>query len=465
MNFKRYGTSYHPVLHNAENLRQGLRLDESLWVATSAPVSAFRMDPEFLRCLDSDQDLRVKCGELEEAVEWMFSLLDDLSGVDTASTTLQLSHFRADSPEALEIQTQLRLLSPENTAFSLKQIRDGRKRLEAKPVSETGVVLPDAADTPEIRQFLEDLLRVMDGAEHPSGQKGVTLPLLDRFQQLSAQRLEWLARPEQCDELARSLIPPLGADTPAAFHTYRRVKAAIDHFFLLCDAINLDPAALQQSWPGLPEPLNWEDDSAVNAALRSAPLAKPNAERILRFDRDLNPAWTRDLHDFRQKVILPLLDRTDEVLTPQVWKELGEKMEAYGTWLEQEPGHELEILPPGRLLEMQDPALRAQVLNLLEHQTKSAIDLHQIRKAEKLALYQGLLLEFANNFMAFPYLYDPDKRAGFEMGTLIMDGRRFNLSVQVPDRAAYLKGIEGGTMFIMIVELTHTLRKEKFEIA
>ncbi len=465
MNFKRYGSSYHPVIRNAADLRAALDLDKSLWVATSAPISAFRMDPEFLKYLDSDADLRVKCGELVDAVAWLFRMLKDPQGIDTASSTLRPADLNPDHPEAQKIATLLKQIFPDKSEISLKEIRQWRTQLEKRPVSETGVVLPDAAGDPLGRAFIEDLLKVLPGVPHPSGQPGVNRASLETFNEMLSARLSWLAELEARDELGRSRIQPLGPDTAAAFAVYQKVKPAIDHFFRLCDAVNLDPASLTRSWPGLPAALNWEDAHAVDTALRHAPLAAPNPERILKFDKNLNPAWTRDLHDFRQQVILPLLDRTDEILSPQIWQELCDKMDAYGEWQAREPAVNLTALPAARLAEMQADALQQKVRDLILHQAGSAIDLQEVRRVEKLALYQGLLLEFANNFIAFPYLYDPDKQAGFEMGTLIMDGRRFHLSVEVPDRTAYLKGIEGGTMFIMIVELLHAQRKEKFEIA
>jgi hypothetical protein len=465
MNFKRFGNSYHPSLRNAADLKLACRLDESLWVATSAPVHAFRMDPEFLRQLDQDKDQRIKCGELQDATIWLFSLLSDVSGVDAASTSLCPAHLNPENQVATEIHTLLKQRFPDKEQISLDELRKWRTRLEKRPVSENGVVLPDAADTPACQSFIRDLLAVMEGREHPSGVKGIDADTLHAFHQKATMRLDWLAMLEETDDLGRSTILSLGDETADAYAAYLRVKAPVDHFFDLCDAADLDKHSPEQSWPGLPANLDWKDAEAVKKALQASPLAKPNPERILRFDTELNPAWSRDLHDFRQQVIIPLLDRTDEVMTLEIWDTLCEKMDRYGHWRTIEAAPGLAALSRDRLLEMMDPDLSRQVLELIKHQSEAAISLQEVRRVEKLAMYQGLLLEFANNFISFPNLYDPDKRAAFEMGTLIMDGRRFTLSVRVPDRATYLKNIEGGTMFIMIVELVHPTREEKMEVA
>ncbi len=87
-----------------------------------------------------------------------------------------------------------------------------------------------------------------------------------------------------------------------------------------------------------------------------------------------------------------------------------------------------------------------------------------IGPVEKLILYQVNLLTLANNFVSFPHLYDPTSRAMFEMGTLVMDGRRFNFSVKVSDHAAHSEIARTGNMYVLYVEVAPAGR-EKYEIA
>ncbi len=88
-----------------------------------------------------------------------------------------------------------------------------------------------------------------------------------------------------------------------------------------------------------------------------------------------------------------------------------------------------------------------------------------IALVEKLILYQVNLLTLANNFVSFPHLYDPASRAAFEMGTLVMDGRRFNFSVKVADRAAHSEIARTGNMFVLYAEIAPGGGREKYEIA
>jgi len=465
MDFRLYGRSYHPVLRHAEDLRNLCELDEGLWVATSAPISSFRMDPMLLTLLDSDKDSRVKCGELIEAIRWLLDVLETPSGINEARESLKQDELSETHPDAKDIREFLTRLQPGGQELSLDAIRNTRKTLEARPVSESGVVLPDATEEEDLKGFMGTLVSTLGGVDHPSGAKGLDKGTLDRFFKLRAERLTWLDQVADQDELGRSRILPLGDDTRAATQALQAIQGPMDHYFHLCDAVDLDPESKARIWPGIPENTPWDNPDALQTAMRTAPLAQPNPERVFRFDEQVNPAWERELHTFRQDVMVPLLDRTDEVLTRKMWQTLCDRLKPYADWSGTEPAAELKGLSTEDLRLWEEPAWRPRIEALMNHQKETAIDLDQVRKAEKLALYQGHLLKFANNFAAFPFLYDAEKRAGFEMGTLIMDARRFTLSIQVPNRAEYIKNIKDGTMFIMIVELVDTHRKLKMDIA
>ncbi|MCC5847053.1 MAG: hypothetical protein JJU29_03085 [Verrucomicrobia bacterium] len=465
MKFLLQGKAYHMVLQNAADLKVARETDETLWVATAAPISAFRLDMEFLRYLDQAQDQRIKSGEVKNAVDWLLAVLTDHSGIDGAATDLRPKAVNELHPDGKFIRPLLERIRGDDPTVSLAKIRKWRARLESRPVSEAGVVLPEAAEREDVRKLMEDLLRVMPGAPHPSGKNGVDEATLNNFVSLAKARQAWRAQAASDEPGGRSEVRPLGDDSAAAHAIYLQIRDAIDRFYALCDVVAMNPEALPQLWPGPPLPENTANATDIQAHLRTAPPAKPNPEGLLRIDNRVNPAFARLLHEFRAKLIVPYFDKTDEVLNRNDWNRLRTTMERHGEWKAAEPGPHLAPLGPERVREIAESPRLQDVRNLINTQISAAVDLNQVRLTEKLALFQGHLLEFANNFISFPKLYAPDKRAAFEEGSLILDGRRFNLAVRVPDRAQYLKGVEGGTMFIMILKLEHPRRPEGWEIA
>ena len=97
-----------------------------------------------------------------------------------------------------------------------------------------------------------------------------------------------------------------------------------------------------------------------------------------------------------------------------------------------------------------------QVRDMVEKNPVSKTDVvpGDIGLTEKLLLYQGYLLALANNFVSFPHLYDPNRRAMFERGTLIMDGRHFDFCILATDRAAHAKVAATGNTCVLYVEVS-----------
>ena len=469
MHFIRHGKAFHADLQTAADLAQACELDESLWVATAAPVDAFSSDPEFLRCLDLDGDGRVKAGELKSAIRWTLDVLVDHRGVDQGADTLEESSVSPEHPDGVAIRDVVQRLArerkSETTQVALSDIRKLKQVLEESPVSERGIVLPDATDNALISTAMDDMITTLGGVEHPSGKKGLDAKTVSTFHKTAEAHLDWLHLREARDENGRSCLCPLGEDMPRAWKAYVAVREPLARFFALCDGVALDPELIDRVWPGGGADVSLQNEVGVEAWMRTCPLAKPNAEGLLHFGPDLNPAYAHALSEFRHSLIVPLLDRTDEVLARSVFLEIETVMDAYGTWQEAIPGAELERLGGNRIRELLAPGISKKIHDLLDTHQAAALDLAQLRLVEKVILFQAGLLDFCNNFISFPLLYDPARRALFEEGSLTMDGRCFHLAVRVPDRKRHLAGVESGSMFVMYVKLEHKQRGETREVA
>jgi hypothetical protein len=102
---------------------------------------------------------------------------------------------------------------------------------------------------------------------------------------------------------------------------------------------------------------------------------------------------------------------------------------------------------------------------LIAQSTKTAFVLDNVRLLEKLILMQAFILNLVNNFVSFPDLYDTHERAMFERGTLVMDGRRFNLAVTVDDRKQHAQVAQTSNMFVVYVEVAPKDNAPKYEVA
>ena len=79
-----------------------------------------------------------------------------------------------------------------------------------------------------------------------------------------------------------------------------------------------------------------------------------------------------------------------------------------------------------------------------------------MESVEKLILYQQWMVEFVNNFVSFTRLYDPIASSLIQMGTLIMDGRCFDLTMKVANRAQHKQIVEGSNICVIYLTITRS---------
>ncbi len=74
---------------------------------------------------------------------------------------------------------------------------------------------------------------------------------------------------------------------------------------------------------------------------------------------------------------------------------------------------------------------------------------------EQLLVYQRDLFAFTKNFIALTDLINPERRALFERGTLILGGREFHFAMRVRDQKAHKPLAEQSGIFVMYVEVSY----------
>lgn len=468
MRFDHLGRTRQLRIRNAEGLAQVVQLNEALWIATSAPTNTFRVDEAFLNLLDKDRDGRIHASELKRAIQWTLSALKDTSGIEQRSSVLKLASIDETSEEGRRAVNSikrilLRLGSPAEQHVHVDQIRKIKSQVEKLPVSELGVVIPDATHDEDLRRFIEDVVATMDGVEHPSGKRGLEENSLTDFVRVSREFLNWQEQGRLPEGLQSTSIMPLGARTSEAFKVLEQLRGKLDQYFAQCRAVQLNPKILDSMPPTLDQLQNtdFSDEQIIADMLKDAPLAKPNARRALDFTSDINPFYQSQAELFRNLLLSP----EDSILSEQQWTLLKETFSAYENWLHAKPHEKIGDLGTEKIGRYLEKDYASAVKPLLNQSRETAIQLDDIRHVEKLALFQAFLLDFANNFVSFPDLYMPDKRAAFEMGSLVMDGRWFNLSVKVENRAEHAAIAQGSNTFILYVQIANQQNSEPYEVA
>ena len=470
--FKRFGSSYHLQIKNGDDLARVGELDGAHWVATNAPISTINADEVFLRRIDTDADGRIRVEEVRQAIRWLLKNLKSADSIEPWNRTLVIDDIDRSSPDGERIfQTAQKILArlqlPESPQITLNQIREVKNMEQEGGLDEAGVVLPDAAPGNTIKVFLQDIIETIGGREHPGGQMGVDEERLEVFIEEIKTYLGWRLRARLGDR-SSSNIMPLGKETPAAFRLYSDLRPKIDQYFALSDMERIDPRLEERLMAnnGKLSETDILDTQVVSEFLERSPIARPREDGKLRFADVLNARYEQALRDFRIQVVRPVLGTNPSAMSRDHWSKIKKHFEAHEAWVNSEPETTVGEIPLGKLIKYREDArFHMAAQRLIDDSYQTSLELDGIRLVEKLTLFQAYMIPFVNSFVSFPDLYDAESRALFEMGTLIMDGRHFTLSVKVPDIEQHAKFSDASNMFVLYVEVSVKEGSKLFEAA
>ena len=472
MRFIRYGKTYQLRLRDGKDLAHILKLDESLWMATSAPVAAFRSDSTFIRLLvDSDQSTRITSDEVKAAVGWLLSVLKDRRRIGEEVDTLALAAIQSDSSEGQAlIQSAQYVLKvegkPDSTTISLSQVRRFLADLKAQPLNGDGIIVPAAAGDEALAGFIEDVVTCMGGVVDASGNNGANEEQINAFMHAVRGYLDW--RAEGGDGAATTGMMAFGDETAAVYAHVRQHAARVDLYFEQCKALQYDPDTAQR----LTKPDAYFKDADVtvwdglNAFLARAPIAEPTGEVQLPLDpARLNPHYRDWLATLRSTVLNRLISNLGDSLSETQWQAVKAALQPYHDYLGRKAGATVERLPLEKLESYRQGDFQKYAHALLSRDKGVATIRKCVRELERLLLYHRHLLRFANNFVSFSQLYKTDERALFETGSLVIDGRWFNLAVIADDPEAHSAVAKSGSIFTMYLDVQRTTGEPMFRVA
>lgn len=432
-----------------------LELDKALWVTTSAPIDQFVTDEKMRAYLDADQNGRFRLVELQDAVRWLLAHLRDRSTLMKEQDSLALAAFDGHNPESMLLRTLAESILREQgvtdrSLITLAQVRAKEKSWNAQFPNGDGTVPLVHSPNPETTALIEAILAVTGGTPDASGEKGVRAEDVEAWKKEVEIFAAWKAEAEQ----QAAKILPLGPDTAAALELVKGLEPKINQFFSLCTLLLVEEgaAARLKASPEELASLNLADLAAVEAWLARAPLARPDPSGRLLWSGPLHPRHSAALQKLATDIAPRLLGRPMEALTAADWAALRAAFAPYEDWRARKP-----LIPedqdPAALLALRDSPTVPALLQRIAEDASVKAELDAIHNLEKLLLFHRWLPVFVNNFVSLPDLFHPERMAMFQMGTMIIDGRKLNCCLRVDDRAAHKKLAEFSKSFVIYAEL------------
>ena len=442
------------------------RLDElpqELWTVLSCPTQGVRFDARTLALLDSDQDGRIRARELLAGVAWTCRRLRDPAVLLEDSPRLRLDVL-ADTPEGKGLAVIARRVladigQADSEAITLEDVVRRDQWLAQTPFNGDGVVTPDSAPTPELRQLIVEVIGACGSVPDRCGQAGIRRVELERFFAEARAFDEWVALSEREPER----ILPLGEATAAASAALAAVRVKIDDYFTRCALAAFDPRAAV--------PLNRaEGDYGALAALdldrrraelASFTVARIEASRPLPLLEGLNPYWAGAMEAFARQVVAPLLGAGRTELSESEWLVVQARLQPYEAWMAARAGGAVAALGIARVREILAGDGLSRVGALLDRDASFATEVGELADLERLILYHANLNRLLNNFVSFSDFYDSGHDVIFRVGRLYIDGRLCDLCVEVKDVNSHATLAAAGKIFMAYCEINRPATKEK----
>ena len=458
-----YGGSYQLEIKTAKDLEALRLMDEVFWMATSAPTFSLNCSSDFINVLDKNKNGRILSSDVRDAVLFLLDNLKNHERINQRSDSLNPSDF-AETAEAKKLKIAAKeilnnLGKDSENDLTLDDLRNVDKILKNGLSNGDGVIPEKNIQDSELKAFVEDVIKCYGSVEDINGVQGINAELLNQFLKNAEEYIAWKDSKDFNPETL-----PLHEQTAGAYAIFNEIKPKIDEFFKLCSLKRYNKVLERTSKE---EAYKNEDSSTEEEAeetLKKAPIAPLNVNKELKLDGEINPAYKNILGSLRTKVLDEFLARPVISLIEGDWLKVCDIFKPYEDWIAAQKGIEVKIIDDSQLRYYLKGDLANKLEDLISEDKALGEKLKVRHKLEEIVILQKEILDFCNNFVSFPNLYDPDHRAMFEAGYLIIDGRIFNFNIRIKDVKEHSKSAVSSGIYIMYLEVTGSQKDKTFYI-
>ncbi|MCM8526736.1 MAG: hypothetical protein NE327_09485 [Lentisphaeraceae bacterium] len=459
-----YGGSYQLDIRKSTDLEALEIMDEAFWMSTSAPVFGLNCDPDLLKLLDTNKNGRILSSDIRAAAVKLLKNLKVKENIDNRSEVLGAadiddSHKDGKLIKASIIEVLKNLNKAEDYKLSLKELRDDTAILCNGLTNGDGIIPPNRVEDKEVKQLIEDIMQCLGCHDDVNGKPGIGAEKLKQFLELTKKYIAWKDSGEYNPE-----ILPLHENTALAFDVFSAIKPKMDEYFKLCELqkFNKDIKRVQKE-PESPADI-YECSDNIDEYLRNSPLAPVSHQAILKLTEPINPYYKNLLNKLQEQVLDEFLARPVMEVYKVDWLKVCDIFKPYENWLLSSNGIEVKSVDEERLRKYLDSDIPKRLQAMIDEDKALGEKLKARQELEEIIILQKNILDFCNNFVSFPHLYNPEHRAIFEIGYLVIDGRIFNFNLPVEDVKIHSETAKKSGIYLLYLEVTGSKEDKPFFI-
>lgn len=456
--FQNIGGTTRIKLNSGEDIRHLAELDEKMWTVLSCPVTNLQIDERSLRYIDLDGDGKIHVSEVVRTAQWLTAVLNNADLLLQESDTMPLSAICTDTGDGQRIYASarqiLRNLGKETDSISVADTSDSIAIFAQTRFNGDGVITESSADTDEQKTLINAIIAATGGTPDRSGVQGINAGQIEAFYTALAEYKAWNDSAVQA---------PYGDQTDAAMAAYNALDTKVRDFFLRSKlaAYSNDAAVLDVQSARI-EAISADNLTDKMAEIASYPIARISPDALIDLNAPVNPAWETMFRQLKEIV----WSKEKTTLSEDDWKTLGDSFAPYAAWKAAQAGTMVAPLGIATVEQMLTGNRKAELLQLVEQDKALETEADTIQEVDRLLHLYRDFYTLLKNFVTLQDFYSPDreKKAVFQIGTLVIDRRACHLCFRAEDMGKLSTMAPASGMYLIFCDCTTKNRPDKLQI-
>ena len=457
--FENIGGSSRVRVTTGEDIAHLNELDPKMWTVLSCPVKGLEIDEKSLTYMDCDGDGKLRVNDVICMSQWLTGALKDPDLLLEGKDSIALESFDRENADGAKLHKAakgvLTALGRTEETVSLSDVTNVSAIFAGTRFNGDGVITVNSSDDAQDKAAIAAAVASLGGLADRSGVQGVDAAMIETFYKTLADYAAW------CDAAVEA---PYGADTDKVIELYNALDAKVKDFFMRSKlaAFSPDSTAVLDVQTSSIQAISADNLTSKGDDIAAYPIARVTGKAEIDLSAPVNPAWAARFDALKALAF----DPSAKVLTEADWTAIGAKIAAYSAWKGSKAGAAAEALGLEKVKELLAQDRKAALLAVAAEDASYAEDFNNIALVEKFLYAYRDFYRLLKNFVTFHDFYskDPDVKAIFQCGRLVIDQRECHFCMQVADMAKHNTMAASSGMYLIYCDCTTKTKAAKMSI-
>ena len=447
-NYDNVGGSTRVKITTGADIAHLAELDLKKWTVLSCPTVGLDIDEKSLKCIDTDNDGRIRVNDVIATSQWLTSVVNDAEQLVKGADNIDVESFNQENADGKKLYNSAKQilvnLGKEGTVISLADTKDITAIFAKTRFNGDGVITAQTSGNDCEKAVVEAIVNALGGVMDRSGDNGVNAELIEKFYQLLADYVAWSEAVVEA---------PYGADTDKAIEAYNALDAKVKDYFVRAKLASFAPESAMKLdvQTGLIEAISADNLTGKTEEIAAYPIARITGKADLALDAAINPAWASKFN-----TLVSIVKPKEKAFTEESWAAIGATFAAYNAWKAAKKGAEVEALGLEAIKQMLADDKKQALLDLIAQDLELKETADGIDMVDKFMHIYRDFYRLLRNYVTFQDFYckDKDVKAIFQSGRLLIDQRECRMCMNVADAAKHNAMAPASGMYLVYCDCT-----------